>query len=375
MIDKIVLYGLYLITSVLVFGVIVLVHELGHFTVAKLAGVHVYEFSIGFGPRLAGFKKRETSYNLRVIPLGGYVRMAGMDPEEDQREAARSAENEPEFAEESHGPDEKGKVIPVVDQAKSFSHKSVPQRMAIIASGPIMNFILAIILFALTIWISGLPDRNIVGQVMKGKPADVVGIREGDRINKINNKPVKVWEDIIGMIHNSPNKRIKLEIGRGQETRVVYVTPEIDRENNIGLIGIIAKSRKPGVFESLKSGAVQSYTMLSMTADFIRKMMARQIPVQLSGPVRITYELGKAAQMGLNKVIYFAGILSLQIGLFNLLPFPALDGSRLMFLGVEGIRGMPIDPSKENFIHLVGLALLLLLMVVITYQDIAQMIS
>lgn len=375
MIDKIVLYGLYAITSVLVFGAIVLVHELGHFTVAKLAGVHVYEFSIGFGPRLAGFRKRETAYNLRVIPLGGYVRMAGMDSEEDQREAARSAENEPESAEGSHHPEEKSKVVPIVEPAKSFSHKSVPQRMAIIACGPLMNFILAIVLFVVTIWMSGLPDKNIVGQVMKGKPADVIGIRVGDTINRINDKPVKAWEEIIGIIHNSPNKQIKLEIGRGQETREFKVVPEKDRETNWGLIGVIPKIRKPGVFESMKLGVAKSYAMLSLTADFIGKMMAKQIPVQLSGPVRITYELGKAAQVGLINVINIAGILSLQIGLFNLLPIPALDGSRLMFLGVEGIRGMPIDPSKENFIHLVGLALLLLLMVVITYQDIAQMIS
>lgn len=374
MIDKIVLYGLYLITSVLVFGLIVLVHELGHFTVAKLAGVHVYEFSIGFGPRLAGFRKRETAYNLRVIPLGGYVRMAGMDPEEDQREAAaRNAEDDPETVEERTGGNNKG--IPIVEPAKSFSHKSVPQRMAIIASGPVMNFILAIVLFVATIWMSGLPDKNIVGQVMKGKPADVIGIREGDTITRLNDKPVKAWEEIIGIIHNSPNKQIKLEIGRGQETRVFKVVPEKDRETNWGLIGVIPKIRKPGVFESLKLGVVRSYAMLSLTADFIGKMMAKQIPVQLSGPVRITYELGKAAQVGLINVINIAGILSLQIGLFNLLPIPALDGSRLIFLGVEGIRGMPIDPSKENFIHLVGLALLLLLMIVITYQDIAQMIS
>ncbi len=364
---------LYILYALLVFGLLVLFHELGHFTVAKLTGVQVYEFSIGFGPRLAGFKKGETAYNLRSVPLGGYVRMAGMDPEEDQREAAaRSGSSE----EEDRGISEGKHDISVVPPEKSFMHKSVPKRMAIIAAGPLMNFVLAILLFALSFWVFGKPTNlNVIGDVSAGKPAAAAGLKSGDQILRINDKPVRDWNNLTDIIHASPGKKLRLEIKRDGAVRTVEVVPRLDKENKVGMIGIIPVTTKPGVIEALRNGTEKTYAVLKLTFGFIGKMIARQMPVQLSGPVRITYELGKAAEMGFTNLLFLAGFLSLQIGLFNLLPIPALDGSRIMFLGLEGIRGTPIDPSKENFIHLVGLALLLLLMVVITYQDIVQMIG
>ncbi len=364
---------MYLPYALLVFGLLVLFHEVGHFTVAKLVGVQVYEFSIGFGPRLAGFRRGETAYNLRVVPLGGFVRMAGMDPEEDQREAAKIAEGKE--VNDTGAPVE-GDSPSVINPKRSFMHKSVPKRMAIIVAGPLMNFMLAILLFSISISAFGLPlNKNIVGRVLEGKPAAVKGIKPGDVIEKINNTPVKTWEDIVNIIHKNPGKQIKLQIKRGGETKVFQIVPEKDRENQRGLIGIEYATQKPGFLVSLKLGIIKTYEVLRLTVTFIGKMLARQMPVQLSGPVRITNELTKAAEMGFITLINIAGFLSIQVGLFNLLPIPALDGSRLMFLGLEGVRGTPIDQSKENFIHLVGLALLLLLMVVITYQDIVQMLS
>ena len=363
----------YLPYALIVFGLLVLFHEIGHFAVAKLVGVRVYEFSIGFGPRLAGFRKGETAYNLRVVPLGGFVRMAGMDPDEDQREADKQSEDK---AAEDLGANVSENREPVVDPERSFMHKSVPKRMAIIVAGPLMNFMLAILLFTISISTFGLPqNKNIVGRVLEGKPAAVVGVKAGDVINKINNTPVRTWEDIVNIIHKNPNKQINLQILRGQETKEFQVVPVKDKESQRGLIGIEYLMEKPGVFVSLKLGSIKTYEMLKLTIDFLGKMLARQMPVQLSGPVRITSELAKAAEMGFINLINIAGFLSIQVGLFNLFPIPALDGSRLLFLGLEGVRGTPIDPSKENFIHLVGLALLLLLMVVITYQDIVQMLS
>lgn len=367
-------WSLYIFYALIVFGLLILFHELGHFTLAKLTGVQVYEFSIGFGPRITGFRRGETVYNWRAIPLGGFVRMAGMDPDEDQREAQRNDGNR------KTGADEQVSAGPIVDPARSFMHKSVPKRIAIIAAGPIMNFVLAILLFSLSIYIFGwatLPNK--VGEVLPDKPAAKAGIKTGDVINKINGSAVGNWEDVVEIIHGSPSRPITLEINRGGETRYFSVVPERDTGSGRGLIGIKPEAtpvmERKGIFESVSLGVVQTYRVLDMTKDFIQKMLAKQMPVQLSGPVRITYELGKAAKMGFNTLINIAGFLSLQIGLFNLLPIPALDGSRIMFLGIEGLRGTPIDPSKENFIHLVGLALLLLLMVVITYQDIVQMIG
>ncbi len=350
---------IYLPYAVIVFGLLVLFHELGHFALAKITGVQVYEFSIGFGPRLAGFRRGETVYNLRAVPLGGFVRMAGMDPEEDLREQAGLAQE-----------------INNTGTEKSFMHKSVPKRMAIIAAGPLMNFVLAVLLFSLSFLIFGLPtNKNVVGKVIKGKPAAQVGIKPGDVITRINNTPTKTWLDITDIIHKNPNKKIEIEVKRGQETKVFQVVPEKDPEDQWGKIGITYVTQRLGLWTSLKLGIIKTYEVLRITVDFIGKMIVREMPVQLSGPVRITYELGKAAELGIVFLINIAGFLSIQIGLFNLLPIPALDGSRLMFLGLEGIRGTPIEPAKENFIHLVGLALLLLLMVVITYQDIIQMLS
>lgn len=359
----------YLPYALVVFGLLVLFHEVGHFAVAKFTGVQVYEFSIGFGPRLAGFRRGETAYNIRVIPLGGFVRMAGMDPEEDQREASKRAEE--------NGALENGDpVIAPVDPRRGFMHKSVPKRMAIIAAGPIMNFALAILLFAISIWVFGLPiNKNIVGRVLEGKPAAQVGIKAGDVINKINNTPVKTWEDIVNIIHKSPNQKLQIEVSRDGETKTFNVVPVRDPSSQTGLIGIEYPTERPGILTSLKLGTLKTYEMLKITITFLGKMLARQMPVELSGPVRITSELAKAAETGFITLINIAGFLSIQVGLFNLLPIPALDGSRLMFLGLEGLRGTPIDPSKENFIHLVGLAMLLLLMVVITYKDIVQMLS
>ncbi|PKM80895.1 MAG: RIP metalloprotease RseP [Firmicutes bacterium HGW-Firmicutes-14] len=361
---------LYFPYAVIVFGMLVLFHELGHFVVAKLAGVEVYEFSIGFGPRLAGLKKNGTAYNLRIVPLGGFVRMAGMDPEEDKREASGT---------DSKGDDRKRDEnedarIPVVDPEKSFMNKSVPKRMAIIAAGPLMNFVLAIVLFALIISLTGTPV-NRIEEVLTDKPAAAAGIKAGDVITKIDDTRITSWNDILTVIHASPGKELRLEVQRDGKTKIFNVVPEKDRETQVGLIGIKPETRSPGLLESLKFGTLKTYEMLKLTFTFLGKIISREMPVELSGPVRITYELGRAAETGLENLIFLAGFLSVQIGLFNLLPIPALDGSRLVFLGLEGVRGTPIDPSKENFIHLVGLAFLLLVMVVVTYQDIIQMLS
>lgn len=361
--------------SIIVFGLLVLFHELGHFSVAKLTGVRVYEFSIGFGPRLFGFRRDETIYNIRAIPLGGFVRMAGMDPEEDDREAAKIDEETSAGYPEQ---DIQGRVSdsPVIAPERMFMHKTVFQRMSIIAAGPLMNFVLAILLFAASFIAFGIPqNKNVIGGVIEGKPAEKVGLQKGDIVLKINKTPVQTWEDIVTIIHNNPEKQLEMVIKRDDEIKTFSVSPVKDESSKQGMIGITFLTERPGIFEAVKMGTVKTYEMIKLTGYFVSKMMSKQIPVELSGPVRITYELGRAAEMGMNTLMTFAAFLSIQIGIFNLLPFPALDGSRLMFLLLEGVRGTPIDPSRENFIHLMGLALLLLLMVVITYQDIARMLG
>ncbi|ADG82223.1 RIP metalloprotease RseP [Thermincola potens] len=354
-----------ILPAVVVFGMMIIFHELGHFLVAKLMGVQVFEFSIGFGPRIYRFVKGETFYTLRALPLGGFVRMAGMDAEEDNREMEKRKELCAE----------KGVDFDFcVDPERSFTNKGALQRIAVIAAGPLMNFVLAVFLYAIMYAYIGLPV-NVIKEVSPGKPAAAAGIKPGDKVVAVNNKPVRTWEGLVDVIHNSANKKVTLTVERDNRRQSFTVVPELDKTNKIGLIGIAPVIERPGILKSISLGTVHTYRVLVLTFDFLGKMFAKQVPVELSGPVRITMELGKAAEMGIMPLIQLAGFLSIQIGLFNLFPIPALDGSRIIFLGIEGLRGRPVDPSKENFIHLVGLSLLLLLMVVITYKDILHIIG
>lgn len=368
--------------AIIVFGLMIFFHELGHFTLAKAVGVQVYEFSIGFGTRLAGFRRRGTVYNLRMLPLGGFVRMAGMDPEEDRREAIKRHREmfDPEISDDATESD----IDPAcrVDQNGCFSNKSVIKRMLVIAAGPIMNFFLAILLFSIVIGIFGIPvnlketGSNVVGKVLPDKPAAQVGIQKGDRIVGINGQKVETWEQITAIIHKNPGKKVQLTVVRDGVTKKIGVTPEYDEKNKVGLIGMHPSTKRPGLVGAVKLGSLQTYEYLMLTLDFLGKMFTREVPLgELGGPVRITTELGRAAEMGPFYLLSFAGFLNIQIGLFNLLPIPALDGSRIVFLAFEGLRGRPVDQTKENFVHLVGLGLLLLLIVVITYRDIVQILS
>lgn len=365
-----------ILAAIFVFGLLIFFHELGHFTLAKLAGIQVYEFSIGFGTRLAGFRRGGTVYNLRAIPLGGYVRMAGMSPEEDRREAI--IRHQEKTGEQIGSEDHPGDIDPacLVDPSQCFSNKSVWKRMLVIVAGPLMNFILAILLFSLMVGYFGIPSNsNVIGKVLPDKPASAAGLQPGDRIIAISGQTVKTWEQITGIIHKNPKKKLELTVTREGGRKNFAVTPVLDKKTNLGLIGIQYSTKSPGVFGAVKIGTMQTYEYITITFSFLGKMFAQEIPVELSGPVRITRELGKAAEMGPFYLLNFAGFLSIQIGLFNLFPIPALDGSRIVFLAFEGLRGRPVDPTKENFIHMVGLGLLLLLMVVITYKDIAQILA
>lgn len=335
------------IASVFVFGMLIFFHELGHFMVAKLVGIKVHEFSLGFGPKLFGIPKGETSYNLRALPLGGFVRMAGMDPNEEE--------------------DEK-------DEGRGFNKKTIGQRIAVIFAGPLMNFLLAVLLLALIFAFQGLPVATTgIENVLPGYPAEKAGIVAGDKIVAINGQRVENWEELVGLINQMPEENVKVTVMRDGTERQLEMKTVRD-ENGLGKIGIVpAKGfRKAGLFQSLVLGVEWTGRVTFMILDFISKMIFGQAPADLGGPVRVVSEIGKAAQIGFFFLLQLAAFLSINLGLFNLFPIPALDGSRILFLAWEKVRGRPVDPVKENFIHLVGFGLLLLLMVVITYNDILQ---
>lgn len=314
--------------------------------VAKAVGIRVHEFSLGFGPKLFGMPRGETTYNLRLLPLGGFVRMAGMDPEEE------------------------------VEDERGFNKKPVYQRIGVILAGPLMNFLLAAVLLAVIFMTQGLPmPTTKVDKLLPGQPAERAGVQAGDKIVAIDGRPVDKWADITATINGRSGEKVTLTLQKEGQVRNVEVVPAAD-QNGQGKIGIYPaqEPQRLGPLASLAVGVEYTVRLTAMIIDFIGQMIFGKAPADLGGPVRVVREIGVAVEYGFYRLLQLAAILSVNLGLFNLFPIPALDGSRIVFLGFEGLRGRPVDPKKENFIHLVGFGLLLLLIVVITYNDILQLL-
>ena len=333
------------LAAILIFGLLIATHELGHFLVAKMVGIRVHEFSIGMGPVVLSWKRGETIYSLRLLPIGGFNRMAGMESGDFQ-------------------------------DPRGFNTRSVFQRMAVIASGSLMNFLLAIILFIFVFMGIGVPSNTTtIGGLLSGRPAEKAGFQVGDRIVSINNTNVNTWGQLVEVIHKNPGQKLQVIVERDQQSLLIPVVPELDPQNKVGLIGIEQTWVKLGLFSSILLGIKQALAVAALIITSLLKMITGQLPAEVAGPVGIVQMAGEAARLGLANVLNFAGLLSLNLGIINLFPIPALDGSRLLFLGIEGIRGRPVNPEKENVIHLVGFALLIFLMLVITYQDLLRLFS
>jgi regulator of sigma E protease len=333
------------LAAILIFGLLIATHELGHFLVAKMVGIRVHEFSIGMGPVVLSWKRGETIYSLRLLPIGGFNRMAGMESGD-------------------------------LQDPRGFNTRSVLQRMAVIASGSLMNFLLAIILFIFVFMGIGVPSNTTtIGGLLPGRPAEKAGFQVGDRIVSINNTNVNTWGQLVEVIHKNPGQKLQVMVERDQQSLLIPVVPELDPQNKVGLIGIEQTWVKLGLFSSILLGIQQALAVAALIITSLIKMITGQLPAEVAGPVGIVQMAGEAARLGLANVLNFAGLLSLNLGIINLFPIPALDGSRLLFLGIEGIRGRPVNPEKENVIHLVGFALLIFLMLVITYQDLLRLFS
>ncbi|MEG6587832.1 RIP metalloprotease RseP [Paenibacillus barengoltzii] len=413
--------------TVLMFFVIVTVHEWGHYFFAKRAGILVREFAIGFGPKLLSFKRGETQFTLRLLPFGGYARMAGEDPEliqiSDGQTIALRLENDQVRkiyldrldsrknvirGEVQHIDLEddlvvrldvdgealtyrvhpqamlvaKGKETQIAPRDRQYGSKTVGQRALSIFAGPLMNFILAFVLFALHTQMAGIPldqpSHLQIGEVMKGMPAEEVGLKTGDIIETINGTPVGTDANkMIEMIQASKNKPMTWTIKRGDETLNITITPK-GAENEDGKIGstivTVFPTRSASFGETFQvAGEDMVNTTKAIFLGF-KQLINRFNMDDLGGPVRTFEVTGQIAKQGIVQLTYWAAILSLYLGIFNLLPIPALDGSRLIFLGVEALRGKPIDPNREGMVHFIGFAMLFLLMIAVTYNDILRLI-
>lgn len=335
--------------AILVFGLVVFVHEMGHFLLAKFNKIRVDEFSIGMGPRLFSFTRGETRYSLKLLPLGGSC-MMGEDDADDMSEG-------------------------------SFNSKSVWARMSVIVAGAVFNFILAFILSVIVVGITGY-DKPIISEVREGFPAQEAGLEAGDQILRINDKKVHIWREIT--YHNAihPGEKVDLEYEREGKTYHATIVPKQDKDGYY-YIGVSSSGyTKANVLTAAQYGVYEVKFWITSTLESLKMLVLGRVGMdQLSGPVGIvdvvddTYQQSKGygALAVLVQMLSIGTLLTANLGVMNLLPLPALDGGRLVFLIVEAIRGKRVPPDKEGWVHGIGMILLLALMAFVLFNDVRRL--
>jgi regulator of sigma E protease len=328
-----------IISFIFVFGLMVVFHELGHFTIAKLNGIIVNEFSIGIGPKLFGKTYGETQYSLRAFPIGGYIKMEGEDAES--------------------------------ENPRGFTKQSPWRRLSVIAAGPIMNFILAIVLLSIIAFSFGFPT-TVIDIVTPDNPAEIAGMISGDRIVEIEGTVIEDWNQV-GEIIRSSEGTLNVLIERDSTQKILTIVPVSEAETGRIIIGIMPEMKKSPT-RSIQSGFEQTWLIVTSIIDFLRDLITGgEVEGEIIGPVGIIGMVGEAANAGLLSLLFIAAYLSINLGIINLLPFPALDGGRMIFIIFEILRGKPVPPEKEGFVHFVGFALLMALMVFILLKDIMSL--
>lgn len=361
----------YLLPFLFVLTTVVFVHELGHFLVGRWCGVDVKTFSIGFGRELFGFNDRHgTRWRFALIPLGGYVKFSG-------------------DADASSAPDDAAvDRMSAQERARSFPAQSLGERAAIVAAGPIANFLLAILIFAGSAFFFGkqvLIPR--VDAIVAGSAAEKAGLKAGDIVIAIDGQKVGSFSDMQRIVSTRPEERLEVSIERDGGTVTVPVTPVLTEmktqlgTQRIGVMGVKASPRPEdwkvqrfGLLESTQAGFTETWFVVTRTYDYIAKLVTgRESTDQLSGPIRIAQVSGiVASNGGLLGLINLAAILSVSIGLMNLVPVPMLDGGHLLFYLYEALRGRPLSPRAQEIGFRVGLALVLMLMLFVTWNDIVH---
>lgn len=411
------------IAIICVFVVSIVVHEFGHYIVAKKSGVAVPAFAIGFGPKLVRWTRRGTEFSVRLFPIGGMVQLAGELPQDalfrrGERLAVEFDQNDRivalgdptdlpngtvvtlrdldlmnrlqmtletdagtatyHVAPHARLMTSKRNFMPIVERHEQVLGKPLWQRAAMILAGPVMNFLLAGVLFSVLNLHLGVPlNTPTLGRVVPGSPAAAAGLRTGDQVLEVDGKSVHTWVQMVYAIwddKSKPPKPIDLSIDRAGLHQSVVVQPRLVKEagRQVPQLGVnVPLSFNPLV--ATGNGMASVWTQSANAVQLYGQVVAHHEYKDLSGPVGIADVISQGAQTGIWQVIWITALLSLNLGLFNLLPIPALDGGRLLFMVVELVRGKAVDPRKEGLVHFVGFALLMLFAVVITYRDVTRL--
>lgn len=417
------------IAFIIIFGSLVFFHELGHFIFAKRAGILVREFAIGMGPKILGIQRGETVYTIRLLPIGGYVRMAGEEFDNielqpgyrvalrlnEEGKANRIILNQREthpdvifleveradlmkglwiegYDEDATDEDtirryevardaiivENGQELMIAPEDRQFNSKTVGQRAMAIFAGPLFNFILAFFIFLAIGLIQGQPTYEpVIDSVKDDSPAIEAGMQGGDYVKAINGEEITVWQDLSLIIQQNPGKPLDFIVDRNGEEVALTITPATvkdDKGNEFGQIGVYYEpTYESAPLQAFPDALEKTYDYSLLIFQAVGKLITGEFSIDdLSGPVGIYKQTEEVVEYGIFNLMTWAGILSINLGIMNLLPLPALDGGRLLFFGFEAIRGKPVDRQKEGMVHFVGIVLLMLLMVVVTWNDIQR---
>jgi regulator of sigma E protease len=349
------------VAFVVVLGILIFVHEFGHFIIARRLGVGVTKFSFGFGPKLFGVRRGETEYLVSAIPLGGYVKLVG----------------------ESDGDD-----VPEEQRGRSFSHKPVWVKIAVVAAGPLGNLLFAVLVFWI-VFLGGIPALTTrIGNVLPDSPAARAGLKGGDVVVRIGGTTISTWEELAARIRQEgEGKELSMTVRRDGKEFTVKVSPEIREGRSIfgekvqePKIGIVAGQeivrQKLGPLSALLRAGRETGKLVELTGMTVVKLLTRVLPSDtLGGPILIAQMAGDQARQGISPFAYFLGLLSVNLGILNLLPIPILDGGHLLFFSIEALRRKPLSPQARALAQQVGLAIILMLTALVFYNDIARLVS
>ena len=349
-----------LIAFIVVLGVLIFVHELGHFILAKLLGVGVLKFSLGFGPKVIGKRMGETEYLISALPLGGYVKMVGEAP---------------------------GEEVPEGLEEVSFTHKPLWVRALIVSAGPAFNLIFTVFLLS-ALLIYGVPTLTTrIGEVKEGLPAYKAGIRAGDVVVSVMGRPVERWDELAQVIRNSTGP-ISMKLKRDGRIYEVSVTPVVSKVRNLfgeeeeaRIIGITSAGEvmlvRHDPFTALYKGTYQSLRLIGLTVMGLKKVIEGKVAIKesLGGPILIAQLAGQQVRHGLSSFIFFIALLSVNLAIINLFPIPILDGGHLLLFAIEFVMKRPLSERSMDIVHKIGIVIIALLMILVFYSDIMRLIG